>query len=105
MGVENRYHDEESTRIAKQHDEIKKQNEAKKAQKEKERLEKYDKPFQDKKTGAMLQNELHELLTEKNVDIVYVEKKFQKIKNQCIKLGIWDSIRTKYQKLIPRGLK
>ncbi len=97
MGKNNRYHDDEATKIALRHDEIKRQNELKKIQKEKERIEKYVKPQQDKKSSNTLQMDIHRLfqVKEHHRNQKWNDDWFE-VRRQCLKLKIWDSFVTKY---------
>lgn len=104
MGIENRYHDEESTRIAKEHDKIKAENERKKAEKEKARLEKYDKPFKDKKSNSTYQIAFRDLV------LVKEHERNEHWKTQFKKLcdtienhdpTLLSSLKIKYQHLKP----
>ena len=58
----NRQHDSESTEISKRHDKIKADNEKIKSDKEKARLEKYEKPFLEKKSNSSYQIAFRDLL-------------------------------------------
>ena len=96
----NRKHDKESAEISARHDLVKAKNKAEREQKEKDRLEKYDKPFQDKKDSHTLQMELHKLI----FDIPRHQQtgdnwntKFNAVKVAMQKMKIWDGFVWKFQ--------
>jgi hypothetical protein len=107
MSGKNRHHDEQASEISKRHDKVKELNRLEREQKEKERLEKYDKPFQDKKSSHALQMELHKLIDEKLIKPYERDhnwkQKYNEVRRLAQKMGIWSGFVAKYQ-LNRRGL-
>lgn len=107
MGVENRYHDEESTRVAKRHDAIKAENKRKKEAKEKARLEKYAQPFKVKKDSHSVQMALHDLLFDRPKAEFKTKQwllDYRQVLETAKKIGVWDGFVSKYR-LASRGLE
>ena len=105
MGKENRRHDEQTNKLADKYDKIKAENKKKTEEKEKARIEKYEKPFQDKKSSHTLQMELHKLVfdvPEVNRDHNW-KQKFNVVRELMQESGIWEGFVKKYQ-LNRRGL-